>query len=131
VNTRSRLRWRVAGLPGCRAATDDAAGDGVDRSPADHGLGHRGVAFVVEGQAAVRGNPAEGALDGPAAWDHRQPALLRGLAHDVQRGPQDRLGPAEELAGGPGVGEDEPHAGVVVGVEQDRLGAVAVLDPDR
>jgi hypothetical protein len=48
---------------GCRASAGDASGDRVDRSPADHGLGHGRVAFVVAGRATVRGQPGEGALD--------------------------------------------------------------------
>ena len=50
-------------LSGGRAAAGDAAGDGVDRCPADHGIGHGRVAFVVAGQAAVCGQPGEGPFD--------------------------------------------------------------------
>ncbi len=85
------------------------------------------MAFVVPGQAAVGGEPGEGPLDRPAARDDREPALVGGFAHDVQRGAQDRGGPVEQPAGEPGVGEDEPHPGAQIGVEQDGFGPVAVL----
>jgi hypothetical protein len=78
-------------LPGGRASAGDASGDRVDRSPADHGLGHGRVAFVVAGQATVRGQPGEGALDRPPAGDHGEPTLAGRLAHDVQCGAQQGL----------------------------------------
>jgi hypothetical protein len=47
-------------LAGGGAAAGESSGRGVDRGPADHGLGHGGVAFVVAGKTAVRGEPGEG-----------------------------------------------------------------------
>jgi hypothetical protein len=47
----------------------------------------RGVAFfVVAGEAAVRGEPGGGALDGPSAGMAAKSALAGGFAHDVQGG---------------------------------------------
>jgi hypothetical protein len=54
------------------AAAGDATGDGVDCRPADHGLGYRGVTFVVPGQPAVCGQP--GGWVGRAA--RYQPGLV-------------------------------------------------------
>jgi len=52
-------------LPGGGSSTGEPAGHGVDRSPADHGLGQSQVAFafVVPRQAAVRGERGEGTHD--------------------------------------------------------------------
>ena len=98
-----------------------------DRRPSDHGFGHSRVAFVVARQAAVRGQPGEGALHGPPARDHREALLACGLAHDVNGGAQDLGGPVEQSPCEPAVGEHEPHWRAQVGVEQHRLGAVTVL----
>lgn len=95
-------------LAGGGASAGDPAGDGVDRGPADHCLGDGGVAFVVTGQAAVRGQPGERPLDRPPARDHGESSLAGGLAHDMQGGGQDRTRPVQESAGEPAVGEDEP-----------------------
>lgn len=61
--------------------------------------------------------------------DDGRSAPVGGLAHDVQGRRDDRGCPVEQLAGEGAVGEDEPHAGAQVGVEQNRLGPVAVLHP--
>lgn len=47
-------------LPGGGFAAGDAADHEVDRGPADHGFGHGRIAFVVAGQAAVRGQLGSG-----------------------------------------------------------------------
>ncbi|GIJ43381.1 hypothetical protein Val02_02670 [Virgisporangium aliadipatigenens] len=46
-------------------ASGDSAGHGGDGGPADDGFRRGRPAFVVAGEAAVRGEPREGPLDGP------------------------------------------------------------------
>ena len=58
------------------------AGHGVDRGPADHGFGGGGVA----GEAAVGGEPGQGAFDAPAAWNDGEAVPAFGFAHDVHHG---------------------------------------------
>jgi hypothetical protein len=58
----------------------DPVSDCVDRGPVDDGHGEGGVAFVVPGQAAVRGQSGGGALDGPVAREHGEDALIGGFA---------------------------------------------------
>src|SRR4051794_36181565 len=70
---RSTDRWESAPLlADGRTAAGDAAGDGVDRRPADHGFRYGGVAFVVACQPSVRGQPGERPLDRPSARDDRE-----------------------------------------------------------
>jgi hypothetical protein len=114
-------------LSGGGPAAGAVSGDGVDRGPAGHGLGDGWVGFVVAGEAAVRGEPGEGSLDRPAAWDDGGPALTGGFAHDLEGGGQEGLRPVERASGESAVGEDEPDCGRKVGGEQNRLRAVAVL----
>ncbi len=66
------------------------------------------MAFVVPGQAAVRGEPGERALHCPAARNDRQPALPGRLADHLDGGAQDGAGPLEQPAGERAVGDDEP-----------------------
>jgi hypothetical protein len=47
------------------------------RGPADYGLGGAGVTLVVPREAAVGGEPGEGALDGPAPRDDRKLSFPR------------------------------------------------------
>src|SRR5919112_148447 len=72
-------REPAALLSGGWASSGDAAGDGVDRGPPDHGLGGLGVAFVVAGQAAVGGEPGEGPLDRPGRGITANPCWPAGL----------------------------------------------------
>jgi hypothetical protein len=66
------IRRASAALAPCGGfASGDAAGLGVDRGTADHGFEGGGVAFVVADEAAVVGEPGQGAFDAPAA---RMPA---------------------------------------------------------
>jgi hypothetical protein len=86
------------------------------------------VAFVVVGEAAVRGDPRQGTFDRPAARQRREAALAVGFADDLDRGLQDVGGPLDQPPGETGVGEDDtaPQRGVL-GAKQGLLGAVAVL----
>ncbi|MCW2718318.1 MAG: hypothetical protein JWR81_2140, partial [Pseudonocardia sp.] len=102
-------------LTGCQGAVGESSGHGVDRGPADHGLGQGGITFVVAGQAAVRSEPRQRAFDRPPARDDSESALVRGLAHDLDRGAQNLCGPVQEQAGEPAVGEHEPRPGAQVG----------------
>ena len=63
-----------------RDTAGQAPGHGVDRGPPDHRLGALGVAFIVPGQPAVRGDPGEGPFHCPPAWDHRETLLIGGFA---------------------------------------------------
>jgi hypothetical protein len=58
-------RWGLAVV-----VAGQAAGHDDDGGPVDHGRGVRGGALAVAGQAAVAHQPAEGALDDPAAAQH-------------------------------------------------------------
>ena len=71
----------------------------------------------------VRGHP----LDRLPTGDHREAALVSGLAHDVNGGTQDLGGPVDQASGEPSVGEHTPHRCAQIGLEQYRLVAVAVL----
>ena len=66
-------------------------------------------------------------FDCPPAWDHREPLLACGFAHDLDRAAQDLVGPLQQAAGEPTVGEEEPHPGTQGGIQQDRFRTVAVL----
>jgi hypothetical protein len=114
-------------LPCGGFASGDAAGHGVDRGPADHGFGGGGVAFVVAGEAAVSGEPGQGAFDAPAARNDGEAVLAFGFAHDAHHGGEDGAAPVDELAGEAAVGEDEPVRADQVRREQGGLGTVTVL----
>jgi hypothetical protein len=105
-----------------RSSAGESAGDGADRRPADHRLGHRRITFVVPSQATVCSQPGQGPLDGPSAGDHREALLVGGFAHDVNRGAQYLGGPLEESPGEGAVGEHEPYRRGQVGLQQHRLG---------
>ena len=86
------------------------------------------MAFVVAGQAAVRGQPGQSAFHRPTAGQHLKPFLACGFSDDLDDDVQHRLRPFDEAAGETGVGEHEPAA--ARGQEQPQqcaLGAVAVL----
>ena len=48
-------------------------------------------------------------FDCPPAWDHCEPLLACGFAHDLDRAAQDLVGPLQQAAGEPTGGEEEPH----------------------
>jgi hypothetical protein len=64
-------------------------------------------------------DPGDGALDRPAARNDGGSALVGGLAHNVQGGAQNCLGPGEQASNEGAVGEDEPHPGAQVGLGVD------------
>jgi hypothetical protein len=87
-------------------------------------LGGGGGAFVVAGEAAVSGEPGQGAFDAPSAWNDGEAVLAFGFAHGVHHGGEDDAGPDDELAA---VGEDEADRADQVRREQGGLGTVTVL----
>lgn len=109
-------------LAGCGTSAGDPSGDGVDRSPADHGLGYGGITFVVTGQAAVRGDPGQRPLDRPPARVDGEPALVGGLS---------RAHPSD-LVGGRALQRHSPRPGTGIGSRQaaDRH-VVTAADPPR
>lgn len=108
-------------LLGGQGAAGEAACHGVDGRLADHRLGEGGVAFVVTREAAVRGQPGEGALHRPAAREDGEASAARGLADEVDGGAQDLLGPVDETAGEAAVSEHMPHRGGKVQAQQSAL----------
>jgi hypothetical protein len=77
---------QAAGLASGGPAAVEAADHGVDRGPADERFGDGGVAFVVTGQPAVRGEPGEAAFHHPPLRVHGEPLLIGRLADDLHRG---------------------------------------------
>ncbi len=118
-------------MSGGGLAAVEAADHGVDRGPPDQCFGHRRVAFVVAGQAGVRGQPGEAAFHDPPLRVHHETSLVRGFAGDLDGGLQ-RLGrPVDQLAGEALIDEHVPDRRRQIGAEQGRLRAVAVLPGRR
>ncbi len=84
----------------------DPAEHAVDGGPADERFGDFGVAFVVAGQPAVRGEPGQGSLHDPSAWVNGEAALVGGFAHDLDGCLERGVGPVNEPAGEALISED-------------------------
>ncbi len=91
VRLRLFLPWSAA-WTGFEATHHDS-----DHGPLDPGFGVLGGALVVAGEAAVRGDPGQGPLDDPTSWQHREPALALGFAHDVEQDPRPSFDPGHQF----------------------------------
>lgn len=91
----------MAALTAGRVSAGDPSQHAVDCGSADDRFGDFGLAFVVVGKAAVRGEPGQGSLHHSVAGMHSEADLVGGLADDLDGGLERGGGPVDEPAGKP------------------------------
>src|SRR6266511_4976018 len=85
--------------------------------------------LIVLAETTELHQPAEGALDHPAARQHDKAFDIIGSFHDLQHPTPKRRNPSNKLSGIPAVSPDQLKAGEgSLQSLQDQLGAVSILD---
>ncbi len=95
----------------------------------DEGFGDLGFALVIAAQTPGAAQPAEGAFDHPAPWQHGKAAGGVAAADDLQRAPAHPAHPMHQLAGVASVGPQVAQPAIYgKRFGQQLAGAVAILD---